>query len=292
MTSRQAHIKAEEEKFLLFLGRSYPYHPPRQELYKKPNPSKILVISDPHSPYENWKVLHHALENEHDAKTLIVPGDMGDYYSKSRFRKTRYVPFKDEARSVFSLMEWMASHWTDVRIMIGNHDNRPEKTIAALFDKNVDLLIMTETNLLSYFASFFPNVSIVGTQLDGTDFNLTHIYQYGDTIFTHGEISRVQLTATLEYISKYLRNWSKMLDLKPYHFIAQAHNHQDLKTSHGTEKWFSLPTAADPYGAGLEYIYGSRMYGTPPSLGYSVFYQDNGKTDYNRSQNKVFNYED
>ena len=82
--------------------------------------------------------------------------------------------------------------------MIGNHDNRPEKTIGALFEGNVDLLIMTEQNLLRRIASYFPNVQVVGTQLDSRDFILTHIYQFGDIIFTHGELSRVQKTAVAE----------------------------------------------------------------------------------------------
>jgi hypothetical protein len=169
--------------------------------------------------------------------------------------------------------------------MIGNHDNRPEKTISNLFEGNVDLLIMTEQNLLKYIASYFDNVEIVGTQLDNRDFILTHIYQFGDIVFTHGELSRVQKTATLEYISKYLYRWSEMLELKPYTFIAQAHNHTDLKTTMGRERWYSLPTACDPYSMGMEYIFGSRMVGNPPSVGYTLFYQFHGVTDYNLSNN-------
>ena len=290
MTNREVHIQEEEKKFFTFLGKPYPYEPPEPEFEVDFDPDKILVISDPHSPFENWKVLNAAKKNEHDAGTLIVPGDIGDYYSKSRFKKTRVISFKDEVRSVFELIEWMATNWRDVRLMIGNHDNRPEKTIGALFDGNVDLLIMTEQNLLKYIASYFHNVKIVGTQLDNRDYVLTHIYQHGDITFTHGELSRVQKTAVMEYISKQLRRWSEILNLQPIHVIAQAHNHTDLKTSMGPEDWFQLPTACDPYSPGMEYIFSSRMGGHPPVVGYSVFYQHDGVTDYNRSHNVRIKY--
>lgn len=285
MTSREAHIEAEEAKFFAFLGIEYPYQRPETQFHPNPDPSKILSISDPHSPFESWAVLKAAHEDAGDAGTLIVPGDVGDYYSKSRFRKTRAITFKEEVQSVFRLVEWLATRFPSVKLMIGNHDNRPEKTISNLFEGNVDLLIMTEQNLLKYIASYFDNVEIVGTQLDNRDFILTHIYQFGDIVFTHGELSRVQKTATLEYISKYLYRWSEMLELKPYTFIAQAHNHTDLKTTMGRERWYSLPTACDPYSMGMEYIFGSRMVGNPPSVGYTLFYQFHGVTDYNLSNN-------
>ena len=290
LTNRETNIQEEEQKFFTFLRKPYPYIPPESDFADNFDPDKILVISDPHSPFENWKVLNAAKKEQHDAGTLIVPGDVGDYYSKSRFKKTRVISFADEVRAVFELVEWMSTNWRDVRLMIGNHDNRPEKTIGALFEGNVDLLIMTEQNLLRRIASYFPNVQVVGTQLDSRDFILTHIYQFGDIIFTHGELSRVQKTAVLEYISKYLFRWGQILDLKPYQIIAQAHNHTDMKTWMGSEGWFQLPTACDPYSPGMEYIFSSRMGGQPPVVGYSVFYQHDGVTDYNRSHNIKVGY--
>lgn len=290
MTSREVYSAEGERKFLEFLGIPYPYNRPVSNWHPSPERGKVLVLSDLHCPYEHLGVLALAQNEEHDAEILISPGDVGDYYSKSRFKKTRPITFKEEARAVFMRLQWMATQWPDVRVMIGNHDNRPEKAISGLFSDNTDLLIMTEQNLLKYFASYFDNIQVVGTQLDSTDFILTHIYQFGDCIFTHGELSRAQKTAVLEYISKYLFRWGPTLALKPYTTIAQAHNHQDMKTSTGPEYWFMIPTACDPYSPGIEYIFHSKMIGSPPAVGYMVMHQENGITNYNRTHNVLVDY--
>ena len=287
MTNLEAFQEKSQKDFLEYFNIPYPYVRPRPE-WVETDPDKILSLSDPHEPYGNEKVYRIAEDNHKDAETLIVPGDLGDYYSKSRYRKSRAVSFKDEVRAVFYRMEWMATHWKYVKIMLGNHDDRPQKMIMDMFAGNEELLIMTEMNLNHRLASYFDNIEMVGTQLGNTGINLNHVYQHGDIIFTHGELSRAQKTAVLDYISTYLHRWKGTLGLKPYKVIAQAHNHSDLKTTMGGEYWFQLPTCSDPYSIGSEYIFSSRMMGRPPAVGFTIFYQHNGVTDFNASQNYVF----
>lgn len=288
MTERQVERFNENQKKLFeFMGLEYPYRRP-QPKYPKTDPDKILVISDPHEPYGNEVVMRHLRENERDAGLVIVPGDVGDYYSKSRFRKTKHQSFKEELRGIFMRLEWLSLHWKQSLVMIGNHDNRPEKKISAIFGDETELLIMTEQNLLDLLASYFPNIKLVGTQLDGTDTYLTHIYQHGDAIFTHGELSAKQGTMVLDRVEGWLDQWSQHLKLRPYRVLMQAHNHRDLNQYYGQRKRVLLPTASDPFGLGLEYIYGSRMIGTPPAVGYTVMYQRNGITDINRIHNIIF----
>jgi predicted phosphodiesterase len=290
MTSRESNIQEGEQKFFEFIGLPYPYQRPPTKFHPSPDLDKILSLSDLHVPYEHNGALNLALSSEANASVVVVPGDLGDYYSKSRFKKNRAVSFKDEVRAVFLRLEWLANHWPSVKIMVGNHDDRPEKTIGALFNGNESLLIMTEPNLLKYLASYFDNIEVVGHRIEGLE--LTHIYQHGDIAFTHAEISRAQKTATLEYISNYLRKWEHALRLKPWKILAQGHNHSDLKTSRDGEKWFMLPTCSDPYSVGMEYIYSSRMIGSPPAIGYTVFMQHGGVTNYNLSHNIVIDYAD
>jgi predicted phosphodiesterase len=286
----ETFLHAEELRFLEHFNIPTPYFRPASDWHSEADPSKILVLSDLHEPYGNVSVFAECQNRHKDAGTLIVPGDLGDYYSKSRFRRTKDVAFKDEVGAVFYRLQWMATHWKSVKVMLGNHDNRPEKQIASLFDGRTDILILTEQNLLTHLASYFDNVEVVGQQLDGTGINLTHLYQFGDIVFCHGEVSRARREATLEKLSMYLHTRRHMLNLKPYSVIAQGHNHADMRMNMGSESWFMLPTASDPFSTGFEYIWKADMRGHPPAVGYSVFHQDRGQTDYNSSHNYVLNY--
>ena len=293
LTKRHVLRLVEDQKKLFkFMKLPHPYRRPKTQWKRETDKEKILSLADLHAPYFNKIVLRHVLRGELNAETLIIPGDIGDYYSKSRFRKTRYQKFSDELRSVFKLIELLANNFKTVKIMIGNHDNRPEKYIAGkLDDGGVDLLIMTESNMLDRLCAYFDNVEIVGTQLDKTDFNLTHIYQHGDIIFTHGELSLKQNSGILDRVENYLDEWGEHLQLKPFNVIAQAHNHRASKED-GRRTRMLLPTASNPYSIGFEYIYGSKMIGKPPTVGYSLFYQSHGITDINASKNIKFEVRD
>lgn len=278
----QAHFEEQEKKLFEFMGLKYPYIFPKSIQKQKTDPEKILCISDPHEPYSNEHVFIEAWKNESDAETVIMPGDLGDYYSKSRFRKSQAGNFAEELRAVFCRMEWLSIRFKNILIMVGNHDDRPQKKIQDLFSVDPSLLILTEMNLLQRFAINFPNVKIVGHQVSNTKV-LTHIYQHGDMIFTHGEISALLESTIMQKLSQYLFEWKGVLGLKPYRIICQGHNHRALDLPRGTEHWYMLPTASDPYSLGLDYALSSRMQGKPPQLGYSVFFQKNGVTETNRS---------
>jgi len=285
MTKRQKHIDDDEKRFFEYLSIPYPYKRPKAQ-HQKSESGKILVLADPHEPYGN-ETVYRAAEKHKDAEILFVAGDLGDYYSKSRFKKKHHVSFKDELRAVFFRIEWMATNWPEVRIMLGNHDNRPEKTMLGLFQQNLDLAILTEQNLLKRLASYFDNVDIVGQQLDGTGIELTHIYQLGDCLFTHAAITRAIRESMMGKISEKLFRWGKMIGLEPYSVIAQAHAHCNFRKTAGSEEWIGLPTASDPFAIGFDYIWDARMQGDPPAVGYSLFYQERGKTDLERTRNIV-----
>ena len=289
MTERQAQRWEEDARVLFqFMGLDWPYIRPLPCWAETVDPHKIVTIADPHRPYGNQVVLNHIAKNERDAGTVLVTGDAGDYYSRSRFKKKKHEPFSRELRSVFDFLEWLATNWRNALVMIGNHDDRPEKHVGGMLD-DAESLIMTESNMLDTLAGFFDNVKIVGHQIPGTAVNLTHIYQHGDIIFTHGELSARQDSAILTRIDNYIANWANHIKLEPWRVLAQSHNHREnfKKTSRG-KAWFLLPTASDPYGTGFEYIYSPRMIGEPPDVGYNVFYQVDGETVFNRCQSYVF----
>ncbi len=278
--------KERERAFCERFAIPFPYVPPKSKWHRRPDPRKMLSLSDPHAPYESEEVFRHALAHHHDAESLIMPGDIGDYYSKSRFKKTHPGKFPDEVLAVFRRLEWASTHFRRVYVMLGNHDNRPEKKIASLLDVDPELLIFTETNLLEHLAAYFPNVEFVQHHVADEGVRITHVWQYGDMIFLHGEISRTQASATMEWLSTWLHRWKHILKLKPYRVIFQGHNHQSMKLDVDGETWMQLPTASDPYSLGMEYVF-KRMYKNPPVVGYTVIHHDEGVCDRNATYNVV-----
>ena len=281
--SKKRYNEEQEKRFLKYFGIEYPYVPPKHKWSKDIVQGKILLSADWHEPYMSDLIRKEMLTHK-DAETHIVAGDIGDYYSKSRFRKTKHVTFKEEVQSVFHALEYLSTHWKTVKVMLGNHDNRPEKIMLGKVAETgeIDLLVLTEMNLLKRLASYFDNIEVVGTSING-DIELTHIYQFGDAIFTHGELSMKQDSAILERISTYLSQWRTRLKLKPYRAIFQAHNHRATKTIKSDELQMLIPTASEGESIGFEYIYGTRMIGTPPQQGYTVLYQKNGITEFNKT---------
>lgn len=287
----QKRFEEQSNSFLEYLGIELPYEAPLPKWEKKTDQNKILVFSDPHEPYAIDELFDEAYKEHKDAETVIIAGDLGDYYSKSRFRKKYSVNLKDEMRAIFHRMQWLSMRFKYVKIMKGNHDDRPEKKIADLFcDGDIDLRILTESDVLTRLASYFDNIEMVGTRIHNHvhEIMLSHIYQHGDAIFTHGELSRKQDSAVMEYISNYLHRWSKKLRLKPYNVIIQAHNHRASKTVKGEELWFLNPCAMEDISIGGEYIYQPRMIGDPPVRGYTVLYQEDGVTDWNKSNIYIY----
>lgn len=287
------HLLRRTQSFMEYINLPYPYVRPEPQ-WDGRDESKIVVLSDIHEPYGFHKVFKEIEDNHKDAGTLILAGDVFDYYSKSRYRKNREQSFASELRAGFLRLQWCATHFRRVKALKGNHDNRPEKKMADILGEDIELMIMTEQDLFGFMASFFDNIEMAGIDLqllsaDGKNVpcKVSHIHQHGDIIFTHGERSSVQNTSLMENLSKYLGRWKHFLGLRDYRVIAQAHNHQEMRLTKGTERWFQMPTASNPYSVGMEYILSPSMKGEPPALGYTIFHQTNGVTDYNRSHNYI-----
>lgn len=275
------------KEFLENIGIPYPYNRPISEWDSNADKNKKIVYADLHEQYTDENLMEASLEHK-DAGTAIVAGDISDFYSKSRFRKSKKVDYGIEVLETFKRLEWLATKYGLVKLLQGNHDNRPEKKIQELFSAagEIDLkAINTEKSLLARLVAYFDNIELVSTKVSNHnyDIELSHIYQEGDAIITHGELSLKQGTAIMERVSNYLHKWQGVLKLNPYRVIIQGHNHRALKSISGKELWILAPCGMETVSIGAEYIFAPKMYGEPPVKGYVILYQQNGVTDFNRT---------
>jgi predicted phosphodiesterase len=94
-------------------------------------PIKLGVFSDLHIPYHNPQAVEAAIGHMKKAKcdTLLINGDLGDFYACSRHEKDPRRRLADELDSIRQFLFWLRSQFPEQRILykIGNHETNLER---------------------------------------------------------------------------------------------------------------------------------------------------------------------
>jgi hypothetical protein len=146
-----------KEEFGEYFGINFDM--PEKKKLKK-NKNKDLVIADIHVPYHNVKAFDKTINDNLDCENLYIIGDWFDFYSKSRFRHTKSVNFRDEFRKGFNLLKTLSCRFNKIYFMIANHDCFDTETEILTkegwkkyneFDKNSELATYNmESNYIEY----------------------------------------------------------------------------------------------------------------------------------------------
>jgi predicted phosphodiesterase len=100
---------------------------PTREYPLEIGPGKVLVISDVHIPYHEPKAVELALEagKEWGATTLLINGDLLDFYQVSRFDKDpKRWPIATEISIANGFLDLLQEQFERVVFKFGNHDER------------------------------------------------------------------------------------------------------------------------------------------------------------------------
>ena len=95
--------------------------------------SKVLVIPDLHLPVAHEYSLDFCVGvyNKYKCDRVVFVGDIIDHHAISFHDKNPNCPSaKDEYLSVNESLEWWIGTFPDATVMIGNHDERPERLAA------------------------------------------------------------------------------------------------------------------------------------------------------------------
>ena len=94
-------------------------------------PMKLGVFSDLHIPYHNPQAVEVAIGHMKKAKcdTLLINGDLGDFYACSRHEKDPRRRLADELDAIRQFLFWLRSQFPKQRILykIGNHETNLER---------------------------------------------------------------------------------------------------------------------------------------------------------------------
>jgi UDP-2,3-diacylglucosamine pyrophosphatase LpxH len=246
------------------------------------NTQRIAVAGDFHAPFHDPHVVAELIAAEGSkTDTLIVSGDLMDFYSISRFLKYERVSIEQEIAATDALLAQLSAAFPDVLIVSGNHDSqRFEKQLRTLLAPEmmhvIELLTGGNLSVIHMLAKRYPNVRFA-PQAAGSH-SLGWMTQVGDLLVTHAEkFSRVP-GAALRQIDEGLTDFDHVYNLKPWRVLLQAHTH-----AASLLPWKANRLMGETGCMCLTHGYQmtARMGGRPQRQGYVTLTQTDGRTDLN-----------
>jgi predicted phosphodiesterase len=266
-----------------FIGRTpRPHDRPSRTRKAESSTRRVVIASDFHAPFQdNWAVSELIAREGGKADTLIVNGDIQDFYSISRFVKYEQVSMESELAAVDALLGQLSAAFPEVILVSGNHDHaRFEKQLRTLLSVEmchvVEFLTGGNLSVLRVIAKRYPNVKFAETKVGR--FAVGWYYQHGDLLTAHAEkYSRVP-GAALRGIEEWFADQDSTLGLDPWRVLIQAHTHQL-----GLFPWRAdkLLVEGGCMCSTHSYQLQARIMGRPQRLGYVTLQQENGRTDIN-----------
>lgn len=265
-----------------FIGRSQRVVPKAGTRTPKSGTQRIVVAGDFHCPFaDHWAVGELIAREGGTTDTLIINGDIQDFYAISRFTKYERVSIESELAAVDALLGQLSAAFPDVVLIGGNHDTqRFEKQLRALLSTDmvhvIEVLTGGNLSVLRVLAKRYPNIRFADTQV--SRFHVGWFAQFGDLITAHAEkYSRVPGSA-LRGIDEWFTDQHDVLGLKPWRVLIQAHTHQL-----GMFPWKADKLLVE--GGAMCAVHGyqlqARISGRPQRVGYVTLEQARGVTDLN-----------
>jgi UDP-2,3-diacylglucosamine pyrophosphatase LpxH len=253
--------------------------PPKWEAKKE---QRLCVAGDFHAPFHDPDVVASLIANEGPrTDTLIISGDLMDFYSISRFLKYERVTIEQEIAGTDALLGQLSAAFPDVLIVSGNHDSqRFEKQLRTLLAPEmmhvIELLTGGNLSVIHMLAKRYPNVRFAPQQA-GTH-TLGWMTQVGDLLVTHAEkFSRVPGSAVRQ-IDEGLTDFDHVYNLKPWRVLLQAHTHAASIIPWKADRLLG-ETGCMCVTHGYQMT--ARMGGRPQRQGYVTLTQHAGITDVN-----------
>ena len=295
-------VEEAEASFYDFI--KYSGKPPASKATSKKSKTdktkKIVLINDLHVPYHSEEAIAEVIATEAaDTDLLLIGGDLLDLFSVSRYEKfNTYYPLSYELTQGKAVINTLASHFKEIKIIPGNHDERWKKHLMqkrGLTAFEVEAMNMMAnmtnhpdplfdiTNPLYCLVRDLPNVELMlPISKDYAKFGF--FLQEGDLIVSHAEKFSRTPNAAAGAAAFWFQSYALPAKIcKPFKVFAQCHTHQAGLTYGNFGVWNMECgcLSKTPDYAACPKLMGAQR---PSVLGYSVFYQKDGVTDMKRSR--------
>lgn len=146
------------------------------EMFEDGKPKKLLVLSDLHAPYMNFKKIEKAIKDNTDCDICILNGDIFDGESMSVFDKMEEIDSFEEFDQVFRLLDVLTVKFKYVVWVNGNHDGgRFRKYVIRNIKPGLRKFAFDRLNPITYITEKYSNVIAVNH----------NTFEIGDVVFKH-----------------------------------------------------------------------------------------------------------
>lgn len=245
---------------------------------------ETVVISDLHVPDERMDLLARIAET-HRGANLVIAGDLDDFEMLSKFDQLDWtgLTFQESLARRDAVLDFLTQHFTNVEVMLGNHDLRIPRKAARLL--GADYAFMSQQFLMWTYEKRH-GIRLVTQDVRkqcGRQIPYLHYYhQVGDCMIGHVEVSGRTPGKGAERAHDFFQGWKKELGLSDFRVVLQAHTHKQsyFRHSHSKAHCYEIGALCDIPSYSLM----SRQNYGPPQLGYFSLVQYDGVTDINESR--------
>jgi len=242
---------------------------------------RVLVVPDLHVPFHEREMFADMLARERRQTDLaICIGDVGDSYALSRFAKYESVPYAQEWAEVTLAVQTLSETFPQVRIIVGNHDARLRKALAAQLTPDMVEAVSTMTGgtlcPLTALARRFENVAIARHEVPGTDHSIDWMTVEGDALLAHPERYSRMPGSALRSFEEWAADNAATLGLDEIRLLVMGHTHQlAILPWRAASLMIECGCLCQTQG----YMLQARIGGRPQRRGYVWFDQLDGRTD-------------
>jgi hypothetical protein len=255
----------------------------KKSIPKKPKGrERVVVIPDTHAPFHVPEMLAHICEVEGSISSkAICIGDISDAYAFSTFTKYEKVSFSEEWASVTQVIDALSRSFSEVEIIIGNHDARLEKRLLErLTPDMVDAIRYMTGGLLCPLTALsrdYENVHIAKHETP-SGHHVDWFTTDGDVWLGHPERFSITPGSALRKTDDWLLDNEVSLGLDKYRLIVMGHTHQLSSLPwRGNQLLVECGCICQTQG----YQTKARIGGRPQKRGYIWYEKDGGKVDLN-----------
>lgn len=255
----------------------------KKDYKRKKGDGSVDIAGDFHIPFHHPESLDYLLRS--DADELVIMGDVLDMLSASSHRQTNsYVHYQTEIAAGRAVIEEICKKYNRVRIIAGNHDNRPIKKMQT----HLPGLLPMVVHPLVWLTQGLDNIEFMSLEIPdtkppiqfGENYRLDFAGIWNECLFGHFECFCGD--DAVKRLDTWLAQWNHILKIDTPKAVFQGHVHR-LSMEYTPTGRMLIHTGCMAKPQEYQFLQHGKY--QPPVQGFVKMYRDStGSFDLNKTQ--------